>query len=345
MRLAIGYRPRWPLHRRGARAGAAPAPAPPPHRHQGARRRGQSPRPGGGDPRPGQEPPWARLQPPALSDDIRAIFALGFFDDVQPRVDDFEGGVRSTFVVVERPFVRDVDFVGNKVFGTTDAPGEDRHQARQRLQPGRGPAAGEKLQGLLRGRGLLRGPDHPRDREVRGRRRQGHLQRSTRGARSRSTASSSRGTRGSPPTSRSRRRWPPRSASSSSSAGRCSARSSRRTSSASSPSTTTTATSRRGWSRTTSRWTGSKARVTITIIVVEGPQFRVGELEAHRRHPAARSARSSASITPQARRRVLARPSFGTPSPASPTSTARSAAPRRTWRPAREHSRRPTRST
>jgi len=52
--------------------------------------------------------------PPRLADDIRAIFALGFFDDVQAKVEDFEGGVKLTFVVTERPFVRDLNFVGNK---------------------------------------------------------------------------------------------------------------------------------------------------------------------------------------------------------------------------------------
>ena len=49
-----------------------------------------------------------------LSEDVRSVFALGFFDDVQVKVEDFEGGVKITFVVIERPFVRDVDFVGNK---------------------------------------------------------------------------------------------------------------------------------------------------------------------------------------------------------------------------------------
>ena len=49
-----------------------------------------------------------------LSEDVRAVFALGFFDDVQLKVEDFEGGVKVTFVVVERPFVRDVDFIGNR---------------------------------------------------------------------------------------------------------------------------------------------------------------------------------------------------------------------------------------
>jgi outer membrane protein insertion porin family len=60
------------------------------------------------------------FNPSLLSEDIRSIFGLGFFDDVQTRVEDFEGGVKLTFVVSERPFVRDVDFVGNKALKTTE---------------------------------------------------------------------------------------------------------------------------------------------------------------------------------------------------------------------------------
>jgi outer membrane protein insertion porin family len=48
------------------------------------------------------------------AEDIRAVFALGFFDDVQVKVEDFEGGVKLTYMVVERPFVRDILFAGNK---------------------------------------------------------------------------------------------------------------------------------------------------------------------------------------------------------------------------------------
>jgi len=54
------------------------------------------------------------FNPSRLSEDIKAIFGLGFFDDVQMRVEDFEGGVKVVFVVTERPFVRDLDFVGHK---------------------------------------------------------------------------------------------------------------------------------------------------------------------------------------------------------------------------------------
>jgi outer membrane protein insertion porin family len=55
-----------------------------------------------------------------VSEDVRSVFALGFFDDVQLRVDDFEGGVKVTFTVSERPFVRDVEFVGTKQLTTTE---------------------------------------------------------------------------------------------------------------------------------------------------------------------------------------------------------------------------------
>jgi outer membrane protein insertion porin family len=60
------------------------------------------------------------FSPAQLSEDIRAIFALGFFDDVQAKVEDFEGGVRITFAVSERPFVRDVEFTGNRRFSASD---------------------------------------------------------------------------------------------------------------------------------------------------------------------------------------------------------------------------------
>ena len=62
----------------------------------------------------------APFNPAQLSEDVRAVFALGFFDDVQLKIEDFEGGVKVGFVVVERPFVRDVDFVGNKHVSTNE---------------------------------------------------------------------------------------------------------------------------------------------------------------------------------------------------------------------------------
>jgi outer membrane protein insertion porin family len=62
----------------------------------------------------------ATFNPSQLTEDLRTIFGLGFFDDVQARVEDFEGGVKVTLVVMERPFVRDVEFVGNKKIPTSE---------------------------------------------------------------------------------------------------------------------------------------------------------------------------------------------------------------------------------
>jgi hypothetical protein len=60
------------------------------------------------------------LAPAALRDDVRSIFDLGFFDDVQIRTEDFEGGVRVLFVVAERPLLREVIFEGNAELKTDE---------------------------------------------------------------------------------------------------------------------------------------------------------------------------------------------------------------------------------
>ncbi len=67
-----------------------------------------------------QTKPGSFFNPSQLSEDVRSVFGLGFFDDVQLKVEDFEGGVKVTFVVIERPFVRDIDFTGNKKLATSD---------------------------------------------------------------------------------------------------------------------------------------------------------------------------------------------------------------------------------
>ncbi len=64
--------------------------------------------------------PGAPFNASQVSEDVRSVFALGFFDDVQLRVDDFEGGVKVTFTVSERPFVRDIEFTGHKELSTTE---------------------------------------------------------------------------------------------------------------------------------------------------------------------------------------------------------------------------------
>src|ERR1044072_2158587 len=49
---------------------------------------------------------------PRIPQDILRIYRLGFFKDVQVDVEEFEGGLKVTFIVVEEPFVRDITIVG-----------------------------------------------------------------------------------------------------------------------------------------------------------------------------------------------------------------------------------------
>lgn len=60
------------------------------------------------------------MAPAALRDDVRSIFGLGFFDDVQVRTEEFEGGVRVIFAVAERPLLREVSFEGNSELKTEE---------------------------------------------------------------------------------------------------------------------------------------------------------------------------------------------------------------------------------
>ncbi|MFH7324883.1 outer membrane protein assembly factor BamA [Desulfurivibrio sp. C05AmB] len=55
-----------------------------------------------------------RLDPERLREDLRAIFAMGFFDDVQIRTDEGPEGTRVTFVVSEKAVISQVIISGNR---------------------------------------------------------------------------------------------------------------------------------------------------------------------------------------------------------------------------------------
>jgi outer membrane protein insertion porin family len=56
----------------------------------------------------------APYDPDQVSRDVRAIYELGSFADVGVDAEGFEGGLRLTFRLAERPFLREVEFEGNK---------------------------------------------------------------------------------------------------------------------------------------------------------------------------------------------------------------------------------------
>ena len=49
-----------------------------------------------------------------ISEDIKAIFKMGYFDDVKVEIEPFEGGVKLIYDVKEKPTIVKIDFQGNK---------------------------------------------------------------------------------------------------------------------------------------------------------------------------------------------------------------------------------------
>ncbi|MBI2377376.1 MAG: outer membrane protein assembly factor BamA [Deltaproteobacteria bacterium] len=57
--------------------------------------------------------PGRPINPSAVSDDLKAIYAMGYFEDVRASKEPTPGGVRLVFEVVEKPAIRKVDIRGN----------------------------------------------------------------------------------------------------------------------------------------------------------------------------------------------------------------------------------------
>ena len=49
-----------------------------------------------------------------VSEDIKSIFKMGYFDDVKTEIDPMEGGIKLIYVVKEKPTIIRVEFQGNK---------------------------------------------------------------------------------------------------------------------------------------------------------------------------------------------------------------------------------------
>ncbi|HYB72697.1 MAG TPA: POTRA domain-containing protein, partial [Candidatus Sulfotelmatobacter sp.] len=51
--------------------------------------------------------------PDKVREDVKALYAFGFFDDVVVEAEVFEGGLKLTYILTEKPGVRAVQFIGN----------------------------------------------------------------------------------------------------------------------------------------------------------------------------------------------------------------------------------------
>jgi len=57
-----------------------------------------------------------RYSPDAISEDIKNIYRLGLFSDVQVDIEELPEGIGIKFIVLEKPFVKRIDFKGNREF-------------------------------------------------------------------------------------------------------------------------------------------------------------------------------------------------------------------------------------
>jgi outer membrane protein insertion porin family len=60
------------------------------------------------------------FDPEIVSEDIRSLHRMGYFEDVQVDAVGFEGGLAVTFTIKEKPLITRVDFEGNKEVKTED---------------------------------------------------------------------------------------------------------------------------------------------------------------------------------------------------------------------------------
>ncbi|MGB9715489.1 MAG: outer membrane protein assembly factor BamA [Thermodesulfovibrionales bacterium] len=51
-----------------------------------------------------------------VNEDIKAIFKMGYFEDVKAEIEPFEGGIKLIYVVKEKPIITRIEFQGNKEF-------------------------------------------------------------------------------------------------------------------------------------------------------------------------------------------------------------------------------------
>lgn len=59
-----------------------------------------------------------------IREDILRIYRLGFFKDVQVDVEEFEGGLRVTFIVVEEPYIREIAITGAQAIKLEEIEGK-----------------------------------------------------------------------------------------------------------------------------------------------------------------------------------------------------------------------------
>jgi outer membrane protein insertion porin family len=98
--------------------------------------------------------PGSILTDADLSADIKAIFKMGYFDDVTAEVTDVAEGKVITFVVVEKPMITEIRIQGNKDLKKDDIEGAMSVRNRQTVNPEKLKTDMEKIKALYDGKGF-----------------------------------------------------------------------------------------------------------------------------------------------------------------------------------------------
>ena len=88
-----------------------------------------------------------------LSDDIKAVYKMGYFDDVTAEVADVPEGKAIVFVVVEKPMITEIRIQGNKALKKDDIEGVMSVRNRQTVNPEKLKADMEKIKTLYDSKG------------------------------------------------------------------------------------------------------------------------------------------------------------------------------------------------
>ena len=89
-----------------------------------------------------------------LSTDIKAIFKMGYFDDVSAEVTDVPEGKVITFLVEEKPLITEIRIQGNKAVKKDDVEGAMSVKSRQTVNPEKLKTDMEKIKALYDGKGF-----------------------------------------------------------------------------------------------------------------------------------------------------------------------------------------------
>jgi len=91
--------------------------------------------------------------PDRLREDLRSIYQMGYFDQVDIQTEGFEGGVKVTFIVTEKPFVSEIIFDGNKDIKTDDLKEKLTIKPQSFLDPQQVKEQAERLRAFYQGKG------------------------------------------------------------------------------------------------------------------------------------------------------------------------------------------------